>query len=92
MLGDKNNNLEGKRGAIEKIQGEKEIFLKKILLILHITLKHIAQKKKKKSTGCEGKTDPLEEKKMRIPVEDRMENVSSLTPYLGLNDSAFQTH
>ena len=48
MLGDKNNNLEGKRGALEKIQGEKEIFLKKILLILHITLRHIAQKKKKK--------------------------------------------
>ena len=56
MLGDKNNNLEGKRGAIEKIQGEKEIFLKKILLILHITLKHIAQKKKKKKVlGVKGK-------------------------------------
>ena len=55
MLGDKNNNLEGKRGAIEKIQGEKEIFLKKILLILHITLRHIAQKKKKKVLGVKGK-------------------------------------
>ena len=65
MLGDKNNNLERKRGALEKIQREKEICLKKILLIFHITLRQIAQnkRKKKKSPGCEGKTDPLEEKR-----------------------------
>lgn len=55
MLGDKNNNLERKRGALEKIQGEKEIFLKKILLILHITLRQTAQKKKKKVLGVKGK-------------------------------------
>ena len=57
MLGDKNNNLERKRGALEKIQREKEICLKKILLIFHITLRQIAQKKrkKKKALGVKGK-------------------------------------
>ena len=58
MLGDKNNNLERKRGALEKIQREKEICLKKILLIFHITLRQIAQKKrkkKKKVLGVKGK-------------------------------------
>ena len=58
MLGDKNNNLERKRGALEKIQREKEICLKKILLIFHITLRQIAQKKRKKKKevlGVKGK-------------------------------------
>lgn len=57
MLGDKNNNLERKRGALEKIQREKEICLKKILLIFHITLRQIAQKKRKnkKALGVKGK-------------------------------------
>lgn len=30
--------------------------------------------------------------KMGIPAEGRMENASSLTPYLGPNESALQTH